>query len=152
MLIGGATELDQASHAVRVADEEVKQSDNEVKIYERKVSHYKSKITQTERDISQKNDKLKQTREEIQTVKKQIERLADFQTKARNAVHLLSVLSAKARVIKSRRFILQEPVMKVMEDIMSVTNELTGNKLLYDKDMSRLFDQMKKNNQHLEDI
>ncbi|MCJ8749400.1 hypothetical protein PDJAM_G00176000 [Pangasius djambal] len=151
MVIGGVVELDQAARAVRVAEEEVRKSDTEVKKYESKVSEYESKISQTRCDIRQKDDKLKHTREEIQRVKKQIESVADFQQKVRRAVQLLGVLSGRASVAKhqTRRFILQEPVMKVMEDVMKATEQITGNELLYDIDMPRLIDRMKENSQRL---
>ncbi|KAI5608666.1 hypothetical protein C0J50_6560 [Silurus asotus] len=125
MLIGGAVELDQATDAVNMAKEEVKKSNKEVEKYKHKVSDYENKISQTNRHISQKDKKLKQKREEIQKVKKQIESVAEFQNKVRIAVHLLSVLSGKASVAEhqTRRFILQEPVMKVMEDVMKAANE-----------------------------
>ncbi|KAI5608664.1 hypothetical protein C0J50_6558 [Silurus asotus] len=151
MLIGGAVDLDQATRAVNMAEEEVKKSEREVEKYKHKVSDYEYKISQTNCDISQKDEKLKQTREEIQKVKKQIESVAEFQNKVRIAVHLLSVLSGKASVAEhqTRRFILQEPVMKVMEDVMKAANEITGNELLYNEDIPRLIDQMKENNQRL---
>lgn len=154
MLIAGAVEMDQAVHAIRVAEEEVRKSEAEVKKYQCKVSEYESKISQTRRDISEKDDKLKQTHEEIQKVKKQIESVADFQEKVRSAVHLLGVLSGRASVAEhqTRRFILQEPVMKVMEDVMKATEKITGNKVLYNNDMPRLLDQLKENSQRLADI
>ncbi|MCJ8749414.1 hypothetical protein PDJAM_G00176010 [Pangasius djambal] len=116
MVIAGAVELDQAARAIRVAEEEVENSETEVKKYESKMSEYKSKISQIRCDIKQKDDKLKQTREGIQKVKKQIESVAEFQQKVRRAVHLLGVLSGRASVAEhqTRRFILQEPVMRVL--------------------------------------
>ncbi|KAF7686498.1 hypothetical protein HF521_015860 [Silurus meridionalis] len=154
MVIGGAVELDQATHAVNMAKEEVKKSEREVEKYNHKVSDYEYKIFQTNCDISQKDEKLKQKREEIQKVKKQIESVAEFQNKVRSAVHLLSVLSGKASVAEhqTRRFILQEPVVKVMEDVMKAANEITGNELLYNEDIPRLIGQMKENNQRLTTI
>ncbi|XP_046700406.1 uncharacterized protein LOC124382256 [Silurus meridionalis] len=151
MLIGGAVELDQATHAVNVTKEEVKKSEREVEKYNHKVSDYEYKIFQTNCDISQKDEKLKQTREEIQKVKKLVESVAEFQNKVRSVVHLLSVLSGKASVAEhqTRRFILKEPVVKVMEDVMKAVNEITGNELLYNEDIPRLIDQMKENNQRL---
>ncbi|XP_053494840.1 uncharacterized protein LOC128616288 [Ictalurus furcatus] len=151
MLIVGAVEMAQSVHAIREAEEEVRKSDTEVKKYQCKVSKYESKISQTRRDISEKDDKLKQTHEEIQKVKKQIESVADFQEKVRSAVHLLGVLSGRASVAEhqTRRFILQEPVMKVMEDVMKATEKITGNELLYNNDITRLLDQLKENSQKL---
>ncbi|MCJ8749415.1 hypothetical protein PDJAM_G00176020 [Pangasius djambal] len=151
MVIGGAVELNQAARAIKVAEEEVENSETEVKKYESKVSEYESKISQTRCDIRQKDDKLKHTREEIQRMNKQIESVAEFQQKVRRAVQLLGVLSRSVSVAEhqTRRFILQEPVMKVMEDVMKATEQITGNELLYDNDMPKLIDQMKKNSQRL---
>ncbi|KAM9434256.1 uncharacterized protein Hap1MRO34_002094 [Clarias gariepinus] len=120
MMIGGAIELSHAKQAVEEAEEE-------------------------------NDEKLKQTRERIQKVKQQIGDVGDFQMKVRSAVRLLSVLSGRASVAEhqTRRFIIQEPVLKVMEDVMKATNEITGNDLLYNKDMSRLISQMSENNQRL---
>ncbi|XP_017337430.1 uncharacterized protein LOC108273005 [Ictalurus punctatus] len=154
MVTGGAVEINQSAHAIREAEDEVRKSDTEVKKYQCKVSEYESKISQTRRDISEKDDKLKQTHEEIQKVKKQIESVAEFQEKMRSAVHLLDVLSGRASVAEhqTRRFILQEPVMKVMEDVMKATEKITGNELLYNNDMPKLLNQLKENSQRLTDI
>ncbi|XP_060721234.1 uncharacterized protein LOC132842526 [Tachysurus vachellii] len=151
MMIGGGVELDQANKAVQVAQEEVRKSENEVRKNELKVSHYVSKISQTECDISQKDDQLKQIREGIQKVKEQKQSVAEFQGKVRGAVNLLGVLSGRVSVAEhqTRRFILQEPVMKVMEDVMKAIEQITGNELLYGNDLPRLIDQMKENNQRL---
>ncbi|XP_060721331.1 uncharacterized protein LOC132842600 [Tachysurus vachellii] len=151
MMIGGGIELDQANKAVQEAQEEVRKSENEVRNYEHKVSHCMSKISQTERDISQKDDQLKQIREGIQKVKKQSQSVAEFQGKVRGAVHLLGVLSGVVSVADglTRRSILQEPVMKVMEDVMKAIEQITGNELLYGNDLPRLINQMKENNQRL---
>lgn len=151
MVIGGAIEMGQAERAIRVAEEEVRKSETDVKKYESKMSEYVSKISQTKQEIREKDDKLKQTREGIHKLKKQIESLAEFQKKVRRAVHFLGVLSGKVSVAEhqTRRFILQEAVMKVMEDVMKATEQIRGNELLYDSDMPRLINQMKENSQRL---
>lgn len=150
-MIGGGVELDQAGRAVSMAKEEVKKSETEVNKYESKVPEYESKISQIKCDISQKDEKLKQTRDGILKVKKQIESVAEFQRKARSAIQLLGVLSGRASVAEhqTRRFILQEPVVKVMEDVMRATEQITGNELLNSNDMPRLISKMKENNQRL---
>ncbi|XP_047672444.1 uncharacterized protein LOC113650579 isoform X2 [Tachysurus fulvidraco] len=151
MIISGAVELDQANKSVQVANEEGRKSENEVRNYEMKVSHYVSKISQTERDISQKDDRLNQIHEGIEKVMKQSQSVAEFQGKVRGAVHLLGVLRGRVSVAEglTRRSILQEPVMKVMEDVMKAIEQITGNELLYRNDLPRLINQMKENNQRL---
>ncbi|KAF4080824.1 hypothetical protein AMELA_G00175710 [Ameiurus melas] len=154
MVTAGAVEMAQSDHSIRKAKEEVRKSHAEMKIYQCKVSEYESKISQTRCDISEKDDKLKQTHEEIQKVKKQIESVAEFQEKVRSAVHLLCVLSGRVSVAEhqTRRFILQEPVMKLMEDVMKATEKITGNELLYNNNMPKLLDQLKENSQRLADV
>ncbi|KAK3525093.1 hypothetical protein QTP86_015268 [Hemibagrus guttatus] len=151
MMIGGAVELDQANKAVQVAQDEVRKSENEMRKYERKVSDYRSKISQTERELSQKDDEMKQTHEVMQIVKKLKDSVAKFQEKVRSAVNLLGVLSGRISVAEhqTRRFILQEPVLKVMEDVMKAIEQITGNELLYSNDLPRLISQMKENNRQL---
>ncbi|KAK3524993.1 hypothetical protein QTP86_012199 [Hemibagrus guttatus] len=154
MMIGGAIELDQANRAVQVAQDEARNSENEMRKYELKVSFYRSKISQTEHDISQKDDELNQTRKGIQIVKEQIEVVAKFQEKVRSAVNLLGVLSGRVSVTEhqTRRLILQEPVMKVLEDVMKAIEQITGNELLYSNDLPKLISQMTEKNQQLADI
>ncbi|XP_017336382.1 uncharacterized protein LOC108272473 [Ictalurus punctatus] len=151
MLIGGEIAMVKAKNFIKLAKKEASKSEKEVIKYEHKVSDYKSRISQTKRYASQKDEKLKQTCEGIQKVKKQIESVADFQNKVRSAVPLLGVLSGRASVAEhqTRRFILQEPVRKVIEDVMKATEQITGNKVLYDNDMPRLLDQMKENSQRM---
>ncbi|KAL7826672.1 hypothetical protein AOLI_G00318810, partial [Acnodon oligacanthus] len=151
MAIGGAIEIDEASHAAKVAEEEVRSSESQVEKYRSKVSEYKQKISQTESDIKQKRDKVEQIRNKTQKVKEQRGAVADFQEKVRKAVHVLGGLSGKARVaeIQTRRFILQKPVMKVMEDLMKAAGEITGNQLLSAEGIPKLLSEIKENNRKL---
>ncbi|XP_062842954.1 uncharacterized protein si:dkey-85k15.6 [Trichomycterus rosablanca] len=126
MLIGGGIE-GQALDAIKMAKEEVKKCEDLIKKYRSKVSDYEIKIFQTKQSIVQKNDKLEKIYKDIQQMKKQKEVLAEFQYKVRRAVHLLGVLSARTSVAErqTRRFILQEPVIRVIEEVISVTKEIT---------------------------
>ncbi|XP_036422004.1 uncharacterized protein LOC118805363 [Colossoma macropomum] len=151
MAIGGAMEIDEATHAAEIAEEEVRSSESQVEKYRSKVSEYKQTISQTEGDIKQKRDKVEQIRNKIQKVKEQREAIADFQKKVRKAVHVLSGLSGKARVAETqtRRFIFQKPVMKVMEDLMKAAGEITGNQLLSAEGIPKLISEIKENNRKL---
>ncbi|KAL7826679.1 hypothetical protein AOLI_G00318880 [Acnodon oligacanthus] len=151
MMIGGGVEIDQASRAVSVAEEEVRNSESQVEKYRSKVSEYKQKISQTESNIKQKRDKVEQIRNKTQKVKEQRRAVADFQEKVRKAVHVLGGLSGKARVaeIQTRRFILQKPVMKVMEDLMKAAGEITGNQLLSAEGIPKLLSEIKENKRKL---
>ncbi|XP_037395797.1 uncharacterized protein LOC119263686 [Pygocentrus nattereri] len=131
MMIAGAIDMSQASDAIREAETEVRALENEVEKYKSKVLDYEAKILQNESDIKQKHYKEKQIHEEIRKVKQQREAVAEFQMKMRRAVFILSGLSGKARVaeIQTRKSILQEPVKKVIEDLMKAAEEITGKQL-----------------------
>ncbi|KAF5890073.1 cancer-associated 1 protein-like isoform X2 [Clarias magur] len=151
LAINGENRRSDASHAIREAEEEVRRYDAEVRNYERRVEEYQSWISQTYHDINQKNQVLDQMHKAIQEVKKQIEAVAEFQRKVRSAVELLGALSGKANVVErqTRRFILPEPVMRVLEDVMNTVEQITGNKILCNNDLPRLIHEMKENHQHL---
>ncbi|KAL7826676.1 hypothetical protein AOLI_G00318850 [Acnodon oligacanthus] len=151
MMIGGGVKINQASHAIKAADEEVKRSESQVEMFESNVSENESKISRTEQKIRQTQDEMEQIHEEIQKVKKQRLAVAEFQSKVRRAVHVLSGLSGKARVaeIETRRLILQEPVTKVMEDLMKSAGEITGNQLLSAEGIPKLLSEIKENNRKL---
>ncbi|XP_037394498.1 uncharacterized protein LOC108433469 isoform X2 [Pygocentrus nattereri] len=151
MAIGGAIEIDEASNAAEVAEEEMRSFESQVEKYRRKVSENKQKISQTESNIKQKCDEVEQIRHKTQKVKEQREAVADFQKKVREAVHVLSGLSGKARVAEAqtRRFILQKPVMKVMEDLMKAAGEITRNQLLSAEGIPKLINEIKENNRKL---
>ncbi|XP_035381215.1 uncharacterized protein si:dkey-85k15.4 isoform X2 [Electrophorus electricus] len=147
----GAVEMSQASDGIRVAKEELNKSESEVEKYKSKVSDYDSKIQQLKLNISQTHDNVKQIHEEMQLVKEQREGVAEFQRKVRRAVHLLSVLSGKTRVAEchTRRFILQEPVMKVMEEVMEAAGQITENELLCTEGVPQLINTMRETHQRL---
>ncbi|KAL6460731.1 hypothetical protein MHYP_G00306970 [Metynnis hypsauchen] len=151
MLIGGGVEIDQALRAVRAAEEQVRNFETQVKMFKSKVAEYELKISQTELNIKQKQDKVDKIREEIQKVKHQREAVAEFQKKVRGAVQILNILSGTSTVaeIQTRRFILLEPIMKVMEDLMKAAGEITGNYLLSTEEMPKLLETMRKNSSKL---
>ncbi|KAI4896567.1 hypothetical protein NFI96_024818, partial [Prochilodus magdalenae] len=147
MLAAGGVELDQALHAVREAEEEVRNSESQMKKFKGNVYKHQSKIHQVEQDIRQKHDKVERIHEDIQKVTEHRETVAEFQNKVRRTVHILSVLSGKISVAESqtRRFILQKPVMKVMEDLMESAEDIAGNQLLCNEGMLSLINAMKEN-------
>ncbi|KAI4896568.1 hypothetical protein NFI96_024819 [Prochilodus magdalenae] len=148
MLAAGGAELDQASRAVRAAEEEVRNSESQMERFKGNVYKHQSKIYQVEQDIRQKHDKVERIHKDIQKVKEHRETVAEFQQKVRRTVHILSVLSGKISVAEcqTRRFILQKPVMKVMEDLMKSAEDIAGNQLLCNEGMLSLINAMKENN------
>ncbi|XP_076866679.1 uncharacterized protein LOC143517765 [Brachyhypopomus gauderio] len=151
MMTAGGVEMSQASDAIRMAEEEVRNSESQMETYQSKVSHYRGEIDQLELSIRQKHNKVEQIRGEIQQVKEKNEGVAEFQRKVRRVVHLLSDLSGKTRVVEcqTRRFILEEPVMKMMEEVMKAAGQVTGNELLCTEDIPQLISTMRETHQRL---
>ncbi|KAF5890075.1 cancer-associated 1 protein-like isoform X2 [Clarias magur] len=144
----------QASRATVDPEDEVRRYDAEVRNYERRVYEYQFRISQACDDITQNDRKLTQTREAIHEVRKKSDSVAELQRKMRSAVQVLEALSGKASMAehRTRSFILQEPVMKVMEDVMKAMEQNAGNGLLYNKDLPRIMHELKENHQLLETI
>ncbi|XP_076866664.1 uncharacterized protein LOC143517757 [Brachyhypopomus gauderio] len=151
MVTAGEIEMSQALEAIRVAKEEVRKSEAQVEIYKSKVSDYQSKISELEHNIKEKHNKVEQIRGEIQQVKEKKEGVAEFQEKVRRVVHILSGLSGKTRVVEcqTRRVILEEPVMKMMEEVMKAAGQVTGNELLCTEDIPQLISTMRETHQRL---
>ncbi|KAL6460744.1 hypothetical protein MHYP_G00307100 [Metynnis hypsauchen] len=131
MITVGEAEIAQATEAIEVAEKEVRASKKEKKKYKGKASGYKSKISKTERKIKQKHKKADQIHKEIGKVNQQRDAIAEFQEKVRSAVRILSQMSgtSKAAEIQTRRFILQGPVMNLMEDLMKAADKIPTNLL-----------------------
>ncbi|XP_049329402.1 uncharacterized protein LOC125794042 [Astyanax mexicanus] len=145
MMVHGAAEHNQALEALKVAEEEMSNSADQVEKYRSKVSKYNSKISQTEREIKKKHDKIKQIHKKIPELKRERAVVAELQSNLRKAVHILSTLSGKANVVEcqTRSFVLLEPVMKVMEDVMKSARDIAESQFLSDKGILRLLDTMR---------
>ncbi|XP_076864000.1 uncharacterized protein LOC143516332 [Brachyhypopomus gauderio] len=151
MVSAGAVQWSQALEAIRMAEEEVRKSESQVKTYQSKASDYKFKICQLELSIRQKYHEKEQICGEIQQVKEKRESVAEFQRKVRSVVHLLSDLSGKTKVVEvqTRRFILQKPLMRKMEEVMKAAEQVTGNELLCTEDIPQLISTMRETHQRL---
>ncbi|XP_049331795.1 uncharacterized protein LOC111188826 [Astyanax mexicanus] len=145
MMVHGAAEHNQALEALKVAEEEMSNCADQVEKYRSKVSKYNSKISQTEREIKKKHDKIKQIHKKIPELKRERAVVAELQSNLRKAVHILSTLSGKANVVEcqTRSFVLLEPVMKVMEDVIKSAGDIAESQFLSDKGILRLLDTMR---------
>ncbi|XP_076866651.1 uncharacterized protein LOC143517751 isoform X1 [Brachyhypopomus gauderio] len=152
MLTAGAVEMSQASSDIREAEEEVRESESEVETYQSKVCDYMLTIVQLEFKIGQKLHEMEEIHKEIQQVKEQRQCVAEFQSKVRSVVQLLSDLSGKTRVVEvqTRRFIHQKPVMKMMDEVMKAAEKVTGNELLRIKGLAQLISTMRERRRRLE--
>ncbi|KAF4081607.1 hypothetical protein AMELA_G00163430 [Ameiurus melas] len=154
MVIGGAIEMAEASHAIEIAEEELEKYKNRAEKYAHKVRGHVFTISQTRSRIGEIDRKLTHIREDIHVVKKQRWVVAELQRKVRTAVHLLSVLIGKVSVFErqTRRFILHGSMIKVMEEVMGSTEEIAGNELLCNRGMVRLLHKMKENKRRLRSV
>ncbi|KAG7243820.1 hypothetical protein INR49_007231, partial [Caranx melampygus] len=107
MVVGGQIEMDQASAAVGKA--------------------------RRESDITAADIKIHATEARLRYMSVRREAVADIQDKLRRAVTQLGLLSGVGSVaeLQTRRLILLEPVMKVLEEMTTVLGQIGGNELLY---------------------
>ncbi|XP_060742474.1 uncharacterized protein LOC132856763 [Tachysurus vachellii] len=154
LVIGSMIELKEASEAIKIAEEELQKFKNQVDTYTSKVHDHKYQIVQTDLNIDEMDQKLTEIRNDIYMVKKQRRSLAELQLKMRRAVHVLSVFSGQVNVLElhTRRFILHESVLQVMEEVMKSAGEIAGNELLCNTEVSRLIRKMKQTDRHLRAI
>ncbi|XP_076864004.1 uncharacterized protein LOC143516337 [Brachyhypopomus gauderio] len=147
----GAMKRSRALHDISETEENVTNYESKVETYKSKVSDYDSKISMLDQHITQKHKTVEQIHEEMEELEEQKEGVAEFQSKVRRVVQLLSGLSGKTRVAEgqTRWFILQEPVMKMMEDVMKAAEQIAGNELLCTEDIPQLISTMRENHQRL---
>ncbi|XP_056126315.1 uncharacterized protein si:dkey-85k15.4 [Rhinichthys klamathensis goyatoka] len=133
MIATGAGLSVDASKAIRDAEDELKKNESQVNDNSIKVSNYQSRISTIQNEIIETDKVLNKIQREIEEVKQHLEVTADFQHVVRKAVTLLSVLSGRVTVLEkqTQRFILWEPVIKCMEDVMKATGNVAENRLLY---------------------
>ncbi|KAL0172452.1 hypothetical protein M9458_032763, partial [Cirrhinus mrigala] len=100
------------------AKEELEENDSKVKENRKRVSNYQSKICKIKSDIEE-TDKLKQ----------HLEVTAAFQEMVRRAVNLLGILTGRVTVLErqTQRFILWQPVIKAMEDVLKAAGNVAEN-------------------------
>lgn len=154
LVIGSVMEMNEASIALKIAEEELQKFKKQVETYTSKVSDHKFKICLTDRNIRKMDQKLTRIRNQIDMLRKQRQSLADLQQKVRRSVHVLSILNGQVNVLEqhTRVYILYEYVLQVMEEVMQTAEEITGNELLCDTEVLRLVKKMRQNNRHLRAI
>lgn len=147
MLSEGLRELNEASNAISAAEQEQQQFNSQMEENHRKVSECQSKISRTQGEIEQTDEALKRIEGEIEVVQKHLQSTGDIQEFVRRAVNLLSVLSGRVNVLEkqTQRFILWEPVVKAMEDVMKAVANIAENRLFYSHDKQGLINTLREN-------
>uniref|UniRef100_A0A3B3HBF2 Uncharacterized protein n=1 Tax=Oryzias latipes TaxID=8090 RepID=A0A3B3HBF2_ORYLA len=109
---------------------------------------YFSLITSKRVDIARKaNRRIRETRLKLQSVSVTRSTVADFQSKTRRAVHQLGLLCGVGSVaeLQTRRLILLEPVLNVMEEMIVALGLVNRDDLLHSKNMERIMWDMRNN-------
>ncbi|KAL7389494.1 hypothetical protein ABVT39_004973 [Epinephelus coioides] len=152
LLVGvGQKEMDQSSDLMNSARSEVREFESQEERFSRNVSEYRSKISQSQANIQNTDARIRQTEASLKDLSKKREVVADIQAKTRQAVRQLGRLSGVGSVaeLQTRRVILLEPVMKVMEEMTSALAQITGDQLLHSEGIQSLMLDMRKNREKL---
>ncbi|XP_059423147.1 uncharacterized protein LOC132157903 [Carassius carassius] len=147
MMSEGKWGFEEALNALRDAVWEKQNSESQVRNCNVKVLHYKRIISRTQNEIEQTNEALKRTERKIEEVQKHLTSTADIQEVVRRTVNLLSVLSGRVTVLErqTQRFILWQPVVKIMEDVMKAVVNISENRFLYSDGTPGPINTLKKN-------
>ncbi|XP_024121107.1 uncharacterized protein LOC112142085 [Oryzias melastigma] len=151
MAIGGQIDMNSASDRVDRARSEIERCESQITSYSNQVSRYEGFVSQAQNDIQVANRRIHETQLKLQTLSVTRASVADFQSKSRRAVHQLGLLCGVGSVaeLQTRRLILLEPVMNVMEEMMEALGRITGNDLLYSENMQSIMWDMRNNQRML---
>ena len=118
------------------------------------MSEYRSVFCQGQCDIQEADNKIRETEAKLRGVSGKREVVADVQAKMRGAVHQLGLLCGVGSVaeLQTRRLILLEPVMKVMEEMTTALGQITGDDLLHTEGIKSLMWDMRKNQYKLRQL
>ncbi|RVE64485.1 hypothetical protein OJAV_G00126280 [Oryzias javanicus] len=136
----GQTDLDSASEQVDRARSEIQRCESQITSYSNLVSRYEGSVSQAQNDIQEANRKIYETWLKLQTLSVTRTTVADFQSKTRRAAHQLGLLCGVGSVaeLQTRRLILLEPVMNVMEEMMEALGRINKNDQLYSENMQSI--------------
>ncbi|XP_048865286.1 uncharacterized protein LOC125739325 [Brienomyrus brachyistius] len=124
------TDMNNANDAKNQAQSEVHNWERQVASSSLGVSDCQTKINQKTQEISQANTSLDVLRRTIEDVTQQRLDIADVQEKFRNAVRVLTDLAGIAKVgeVQTRKFILFEPLMTVLQEIFKCVLQMSDKK------------------------
>ncbi|KAF4103426.1 uncharacterized protein LOC131522001 [Onychostoma macrolepis] len=147
MISEGERGFEEASNALRDAEWEKQIFQSQVRNCNEKVLHYERIISRAQTEIEQTGETLKRTGRKIEEVQKHLTGTAGIQQMVRRVVNLLSVLSGRVTVLErqTQRFILWQPVVKAMEDVMKAVVNIAQNRLLYSNGAPGLINTLKEN-------
>lgn len=147
MISVGASEIVKASNAIREAENELKIQESEVNEKSMKVSDYQSKIATIQNETEETVKLLNKLEKETEELKQHLQFTADIQETVRRAVTLLTVLNGRVTVLEkqTQSFILWEPVINAMEDVIKAAENVAGNQLLYSQGLPGFINTLREN-------
>ncbi|XP_059390881.1 uncharacterized protein LOC132124096 [Carassius carassius] len=147
MLSVGASEIVKASNAISDAENELKKHESQVNEESMKVSDYQSKITTIQKETEETVKLLNTLEKEIKELEQHLYFTADIQETVRRAVTLLTVLSGRVTVLEkqTKSFILWEPVIKAMEDVMEAAEKVAKNQFLRSQGLQDFINTLREN-------
>ncbi|XP_052435062.1 uncharacterized protein LOC127975226 isoform X1 [Carassius gibelio] len=147
MMSEGQRGFEEASNALREAEWVKQNCESQVRNWTAKVFHYEGVISKTQTELEQTNEALKRTERKIEEVQKHLTSTGEIQEVVRRTVNLLSVLSGRVTVLErqTQRFILWQPVVKVMEDVMKAVVNIAENQFLYSDGAPGLINTLREN-------
>ena len=154
MVIGGQIDMIEASEAAGTARREIENCESQVRSYSGKVSEYRNLIHKAVCDIQEVDCRIREMEAKRRGVSVKREVVADVQAKVRRTVHQLGLLCGVGSVaeLQTRRLILLEPVMKVMEEMTTALGQITGDDLLHTEGIKSLMWDMRKNQNELKQL
>ncbi|XP_023697211.2 uncharacterized protein [Paramormyrops kingsleyae] len=124
------TDLNNANDAKNQAQNEVYNWERQVASSSQGVSDCQTKVNQKTQEISEVNTCLESLQRTIEDITQQRFVIADIQEKFRNAVRVLTDIAGIAKVgeAQTRKFILFEPLMTVLEEIFKCVLQMSEKK------------------------
>lgn len=133
MISEGEQGFEEALNSLRAAEWEKQNAESQVRNCNAKVSHYDGIISRTYYEIEQTNETLRRIEWKVEEVQKNLEDTENIQNMVRRAVYLLNVLSGRVAVMEkqTQRFVLWQPVVEIMQDVIKAVLNIAENRLLY---------------------
>ncbi|XP_016119335.1 uncharacterized protein [Sinocyclocheilus grahami] len=152
MICEGERLINEASRAIRDAEDELEENESKVNENSKKVSNYQSRISSIQNEIEETDKVLNKIQRETEEVNQHLEVTAEFQEIVRKAVNAVSVLRGRVTVLErqTQRFVLWQPVIKAIKDVMKAAENVAGDRLLYSQGVSGLINTLREKTGELE--
>ncbi|XP_036066930.1 uncharacterized protein LOC118598376 [Oryzias melastigma] len=149
----GQTDLNSACDLVEKCRKEVCECDSQVKTYTQKVSDYEGLISKAKKETEDINSRICKIEAELKDLSVKRETVANLQSQTGGVVHHLGLLSGEgnAAELQTRKQILVEAVMRVMNELTPALTQIIEDGLLPTQGLKRIMEQTKTNNRKLEE-